>query len=239
VLEIYKKGHSGYWAGKTFSDEHRKKISESNKGKKNSKETRRRISIALRGKPHPHKGSPLTKETKQKISNSKRGRPLSLNHRQKISEGNKGKRFSEEHKQKIALARIGKTHSEATKQRLREARLKYVIPKKDTTIEVALQEELNKNNIKYETHIPVCGICQPDIVFPLEKVAVFADGDYWHSKEFDNGNIWRKDRQQEKTLKENEWVVLRFWGSEIRNNLQKCINEILFVLGSQNRKPQK
>lgn len=237
MLEIFKKGHSSYWTGKTFSDEHRKKISEANKGKKNSEETRRRISIALRGKPHPHKGSPLTKETKQKISNSKRGKPLSLNHRQKISEGNKGKRFSEEHKQKIARAHIGKTHSKETREKIRAARLQRVFPKKDTVIEVALQKELNKKNIKYETHIPVCGVCQPDIVFADKQIAVFADGDYWHSKEFNNGQTWRKDRKQEKILKKNGWTVLRFWGSEIKNNLQGCIDEIIFVIGSHNRTP--
>ena len=40
--------------GKTFSKEHKERISAANRGKILSKERKERISAAMRGKPHPH-----------------------------------------------------------------------------------------------------------------------------------------------------------------------------------------
>jgi hypothetical protein len=53
--------------GKKFSDETRKKMSESNKGKIFSDESRKRMSIAQRNKP------PVTEETRRKLSESHKG----------------------------------------------------------------------------------------------------------------------------------------------------------------------
>lgn len=217
-------------------------------------ETGRKIGQALTGKPSWRKGKPLTEEHKRKISESLNGRNLSEEHRKKLSESHKGqipwikgKHHSEETKKKISIANKGKkrsdefrkrvsetlmgcTRSKETKEKIRRARLNRRFNQKDTSIEILLQEELNKNNLVYEKHIPVCGICQPDIVFPLEKVAVFADGDYWHSREFKDGLVWRRDRNQDKTLTENGWMVLRFWGHEIKNDVSSCVDQIVEVL---------
>ncbi len=117
--------------------------------------------------------------------------------------------------------------SDEHKRKLRMARLNQVLPTKDTSIEVATQHELDKRGITYETHIPVCGICQPDIVFPSEKVAVQCDGDYWHSKDFKDGLVWERDRHQDKVLRWAGWSVLRFWGSQIRENVKGCVDRIV------------
>lgn len=111
--------------------------------------------------------------------------------------------------------------------KLRTARLRQVLPKKDTSIEVAIQDELNYRGIIYEMHLPVCGVCQPDIVFPRRKIAVQCDGDYWHSlpKRIES------DRRQDKVLRENGWTILRFSGSEIREDASSCANRIEGVLG--------
>lgn len=65
--------------GRHCSKEHRRKISEANKGKRRSKETRRKISMA-------HKGKILSEETKNKISKSMKGKghPHSMKTRRKI-----------------------------------------------------------------------------------------------------------------------------------------------------------
>ena len=124
----------------------------------------------------------------------------------------------------------GHKHTEETKQKIREIRLKTKFKTKNTKIEKILQEGLNKNNIKYKKHLTVCDICQPDIVFPEKKIAVFADGDYWHSKTHKDGKAWEKDRNQDKVLSQNGWMVLRFWGHEIKESPQKCVNKIIGVL---------
>lgn len=199
-------------------------------GKHHSNEAKLKISLAKKGKNHPNygkrgEGTPMygkkhTAATKKRMSESHKIENLSTKTRRKLSESHSGKNRH----------MYGKQHTEETKQKIRETRLKRVFPTKDTSIEVALQEELDKRKIVYEKHIPVCDICQPDIVFPSFKLAVFADGDYWHSKKFQDGKAWQRDRYQDKALRENGWTPLRFWGSEIRDNVLKCVDNIVSVL---------
>ncbi len=74
------KGHPGYFTGH-HSEESKRKISESNRGKRRSEETRRKMSKANKGKH------------------------LSEEHKRKISEAHKGNRHSEETKRKMSEAR--------------------------------------------------------------------------------------------------------------------------------------
>ena len=95
-IEEFDSFHSGYnmtaGGGQTiFSEESRKKISESNKGKRRTKEAIKKISNARKGKH-------LSDETKEKLSKAHKGqipwntgKCLSDEHRKKISEKNKGK----------------------------------------------------------------------------------------------------------------------------------------------------
>lgn len=114
----------GTECGGLHSIETKKKISESNTGKKRTKETRikngnywrgkkfseehkKKISNSMTGKPHPHKPHPVSEETKKKISESR-----------------KGMKFSEEHKEKLRQAKLGKKRkpfSEETKIKMSEA----------------------------------------------------------------------------------------------------------------------
>ena len=127
---------------------------------------------------------------------------------------------------KISEKAVGQKRSEETKRKMRKSRLTWVAPTKDTSIEIALQMGLDDKNIIYEKHLPVCNCCQPDIIFPKKKIAIFADGDYWHNLP----NVIEKDRRQENILKENNWGILRFWEHDIKNNLDICINKILGAL---------
>ena len=77
--------------GKKRSTETCKKISESQKGKKISEETRKRMSKSLRGKPAWNKGKKHSEESRRKMSESLKGKPS----------WNKGKKFSEETRRKI------------------------------------------------------------------------------------------------------------------------------------------
>lgn len=102
---------------------------------------------------------------------------------------------------------------------VKQRRLNQVIPSKDTKIEIKLQNELSKRNIKFTKHKPIIG--QPDI-FIEPNICIFADGDYWHnlptSKE--------KDQKITNELKNLGYKVLRFWEHEIVNNIDNCINTI-------------
>lgn len=60
--------------GKPRTEETRKKISESNKGKQVSQETRRKLSKSLQKENHPNWGKHLSEETKRKIGEANQGR---------------------------------------------------------------------------------------------------------------------------------------------------------------------
>lgn len=93
---------------KKLSCEHRRKLSEANKGKHLSDETRRKLSES-------HKGHHHSDEIRQKISESQKGKTLSEESRRKISESmkgksswNKGRHLSEETRKKISKNGKGK-----------------------------------------------------------------------------------------------------------------------------------
>ena len=185
--------------GVPLSEKHRKSISKSHIGKTVLKETCRKISESLKGKHH-------TEETKKKLSEINSGRVVTEETRKKISLHSKGRKFSEESKEKIRIARY-----------------KQVLPTRDTSIEIALQNELNKRSVEYEKHIPICNCCQPDIVIKDKRVVIFCDGIYWHN--FPYG--LEKDYKQNDILRKDHWNVYRFWENEIKASPELCIDSIM------------
>lgn len=103
--------------------------------------------------------------------------------------------------------------------KIRAARLKQIFPTKDTSIEIKVQDILMKNGYIFEKHQPCCDICQPDILFPEEKIIIQCDGDYWHN--YPDGI--NRDHYQDKILTENGWNVIRFWEHEINDNIENCL----------------
>lgn len=109
---------------------------------------------------------------------------------------------------------------------------------KDTKIEVKLRKALWHQGIRYRKNFKVCG-CRPDIVITRYKIAIFCDGDFWHGRKIcrfkKNVKFWtekikrNKERDLENTieLRDNGWLVLRFWESDINKNLDDCIIEII------------
>lgn len=92
--------------GRKVSDETKRKMSESKKGKTMkpfSSEAKQNMSQALRGRP-------VSDETKRKMSESKKGKtmkPLSINHKRKISESTMGRIVSDETKRKMSESKKG------------------------------------------------------------------------------------------------------------------------------------
>lgn len=97
------------------SEETKRKISESEKGKYVSEETRKKMSKV-------HKGRKPSEETKKKMSEARKGHPVSEETRKKISEAQKGKHPSEESNRKRSETLKGKHFSEETKRKMSEAK---------------------------------------------------------------------------------------------------------------------
>ena len=100
-IDFYKSHDPLFGYNKTFggdselpTEETKKKMSESAKGKIISKEQRLKISKSLSGKNHPNWGKHLSKETREKIANANRRRVYKLHSeetKRKMSDAHKGK----------------------------------------------------------------------------------------------------------------------------------------------------
>lgn len=115
------------------------------------------------------------------------------------------------------------------------------VKNKNTKIEVLLRKELWSRGLRYQKNSKkVFG--KPDIVFIGKKVAVFCDSEFFHGYDWENKqkeiksnrDFWipkiernmQRDKEVNETLEKSGWTVLRFWGNDIKKNLQTCADEI-------------
>lgn len=110
----------------------------------------------------------------------------------------------------------------------------------DTKPEKIMIDELTKKKLFFSTYDKSI-IGKPDIVFTEQKLAVFIDSDFWHGnpKRFvrpkTNVEYWdkkitgnkKRDRQVNRELKKQCWIVLRFWEYDVKHNLNRCVDKIL------------
>ena len=88
---------------------------------------------------------------------------------------------------------------------------------------------------------------KPDFSFGKYKIAIFCDGDFWHGRDYNRlkdkltKTFWRtkieknmeRDIRYNKELKNRGWIVLRFWGSEINKDVNKCVNKVKKALNKR------
>ena len=122
------------------------------------------------------------------------------------------------------------------------------IRSQDTSIEIILRKALWHKGYRYRKNYKALP-GTPDIVLTKQRVAIFCDSEFFHGKDWEklklrlengrNSSFWIKkiarnmerDAEVEKTLKANEWTVLRFWGDDILKHTDDCvktIEEIIF-----------
>lgn len=122
------------------------------------------------------------------------------------------------------------------------------VKNKDSAIEVLLRRELWRRGLRYRKN--VAGLTgKPDIVFMGKKIAVFCDGDFWHGYDWENRKqdiksrkeFWipkiernmQRDIEVNEALERDGWLVLRFWGNEIKTNCSACADIIEMILRSR------
>jgi group I intron endonuclease len=103
------------------SDETRKKMSEAGKGKTWTEERKKKHSESISGEKHPNFGKTATNETRDKISKAGTGRKHAETSKIKIGESKKGVPRSEEVRRNISVSSTGKTVSEEVKQKISKA----------------------------------------------------------------------------------------------------------------------
>lgn len=116
----------------------------------------------------------------------------------------------------------------------------------DTKPELILRRALWEKGYRYRKNVKTIP-GKPDICFISKKIAIFCDSDFWHGKYYREGikipetnrGYWiskfkhniKRDEQVNNILKENNWTVLRFWESDLKHNLDNCLEIIQEVLG--------
>ncbi len=120
------------------------------------------------------------------------------------------------------------------------------VKNKDSEIELLLRKELWSRGLRYRKNVTsVLG--KPDIAFMGKKVAVFCDSEFWHGYNWEERKLdfkshqdfWipkierniARDQEVNEKLKEHGWVVLRFWGKEIKKDPSACADRVLEALG--------
>ena len=115
------------------------------------------------------------------------------------------------------------------------------VKNKDSQIELLLRKELWSRGIRYRKNVrKIFG--NPDITFIGLKIAVFCDSEFWHGHDWENRKndfksnreFWipkiernmERDREVNEYLENDGWLVLRFWGKEIKNNTHICADKI-------------
>ncbi|MDR2600339.1 MAG: very short patch repair endonuclease [Oscillospiraceae bacterium] len=112
---------------------------------------------------------------------------------------------------------------------------------RDTSIEVKLRKALWRSGVRYRkncTRLPG----KPDIIILKYRIAIFCDGEFWHGKDWENKKIRIKNNKdywinkiERNIARDNEinqklnalgWTVIRFWGNDIKNDIDRCVDDI-------------
>lgn len=112
---------------------------------------------------------------------------------------------------------------------------------KDSQIELKLRRALWHAGFRYRKNVRAVFGC-PDIVFLRLKIAIFCDSEFWHGYDWENRkhdfksrqDFWipkierniARDREVNARLSAEGWLVLRFFGREIKNNVESCVKII-------------
>lgn len=119
------------------------------------------------------------------------------------------------------------------------------IKNKDSAIEILLRKELWSRGIRYRKNVKTV-FGHPDIAFIGKKVAVFCDSEFWHGYDWETSkekiktrrefwipkierNIVR-DKEVTEKLESDGWIVIRFWGNDIKKNPKECADIIQHCL---------
>lgn len=150
---------------------------------------------------------------------------------------------------------IGNTKYQLELPILNTSELMRNLPTSNTSIELILEKSMHEYKINFTK--PDYLIKQlegkPDFIIPNSKIAIFCDGEFWHGKNHQTGSIknnsifWdakierniERDKEVNTLLEQANWTVLRFWETDIKNNTENCINQIISTIKSKSDKTIK
>ncbi len=128
------------------------------------------------------------------------------------------------------------------------------IKSENTSIEICLRKALWKKGYRYRKNYKMLP-GKPDIALTKYKIAIFCDSEFFHGKNWEvlkpriekgsNSDFWIKkiNRNRERDDEVNKqllflgWTVIRFWGNDIKKNVDECVkvlDETVFDIITEN-----
>ncbi len=214
---------------------------------KETSESLRSSAEKRKGRKRPEEVIRKGVETRMKNDSYKRSKESII----KTALKNTGKKRSEKTKKKMRLAQLGTKASEETRKKMGKLKIKYykehpeiieeikkrranqVLPFKDSSIEIKIQNFLKSLGIEFFTHqkMNIKHSYQCDILIPSMNLVIECDGDFIHCNpakypsnfvRFPNSKnnqpayvVWDRDKIRTKELLQKGFEVLRLWEFEI------------------------
>lgn len=116
---------------------------------------------------------------------------------------------------------------------------------KNTKPELAFRKALYVAGYRYRIDYKKL-IGKPDIALKKYKTVIFIDGEYWHGHNWEerkpkvktNREFWiakiernmQRDQEVNAELKRIGYKVFRFWESEVKKELKRCLGEVVLHL---------
>ena len=119
---------------------------------------------------------------------------------------------------------------------------------KGTKPELLLAKSMWKLGLRYRKNVSnILG--KPDFCFKKYKIAIFVDGEFWHGKDWkekkskitSNRDFWikkieknmQRDAETSQALRNNGWLVFRFWGKDIEKHASEIAEKIYNAIKNQ------
>jgi len=243
------KSQRAYWESLTLEQrQERGRLSgEAHEGWVMSQETKDKISQSNREhwanltteereeKAKPFIGNVPSEETCQKISEANIGQKRTSEQCQRMRDSWTPERLekytkavsapkSPEHRKKISDAHK-KYWKELTPEEQNDVMKRRCENSNPSSLELMIRAELDSRGIIYEPQYPLLRYTI-DIAFPDSKLAVEADGEYWHS----HPDRVIKDEKRDSDLEEEGWRTIRFPESQILADVVNCADKIVQAL---------
>lgn len=185
---------------------------------------RKEIGMARRGK--------YSDETRKKMSEARMGMKFTPEHKENLKTArNTRPPATEETRRKMGEAHRGRKLTERHKQALRDWHIAHPnLIRQDTSIELAIQDELADRQIIFIKQFVFEGIARVDFFLPEHNVVIQCDGCYWHNCPEHYPGHHKEQRQKDITkdakLTFRGLKVYRFWEHDIKRSAGECLDII-------------
>jgi DNA mismatch endonuclease (patch repair protein) len=210
-----------------------------------------------RGATAWNKGIPMREESRRKLSETQKANPPSFEKRKRMSDYQKKRMANPEVRKRLSEFNKKRMSNPENRERSRKTLLKLYdsgkFPRQENTKpERQIKEELIKREYKegidFIHQFKFMNKFMCDFCFPLQKVIVEVDGDFWHA----NPDKYSQDKLHKHQIKgiardksknayitkvdNGSWTLLRFWESDINKNVIQCADRIEEVLNNKKYK---